>query len=158
MSIKGLGQGMAYISVAGMAAASDWVLFTLISSAFPTYDVLWAQAPARLLGGAIAFTMHRNWSFRDQQGQGLSTEARRFLGLYIFSFLLSMITLFLLVDVFGLNRFWGKAAADTLCFIVNFVVMKAYVFADTRSLAQAAEKLRTPKQRSEFEDPPLQQR
>ncbi len=158
MSIKALGQGMAYISVAGLAAASDWLLFTLISWKFPAHDVLLAQAPARLLGGAVAFTLHRNWSFRDQQGRGLSTEARRFLGLYVFSFVLSMMTLYLLVDVFGVNRFWGKAFADTLCFIVNFVVMKAYVFADARNLAHAAENLRLSKQRTKLEPPPLQQR
>ncbi len=158
MSIKSFGQGLAYILVAGLAAGSDWVLFTLISWAFPTYDVLLAQAPARLLGGAVAFTMHRSWSFRDQQGRGLSTEARRFLGLYVFSFILSMATLYLLVDVFGINRFWGKAAADALCFIVNFIVMKAYVFTDAQNLADAADRMRPAKQDPDFEVPPLQPR
>jgi putative flippase GtrA len=158
MSSKALGQGMAYISVAGLAAGSDWLLFTLISWVLPTWDVLFAQAPARMLGGAVAFTMHRNWSFRDQQGRGLTTEARRFLGLYVFSFILSMATLYLLVDVFAINRFWGKAFADTLCFVVNFIVMKIYVFADARSLAHAAENLRLSKERADVETPPLQQR
>lgn len=142
MSLKVLRDGFAYVSVALLAAFSDWLLFTLISWARPNWDVLAAQAPARLMGGLVAFLMHRAWSFKGQQGRGLSTEARRFLSLYVFSFCLSLATVFVLVDVAALNRYWSKAFADALCFMVNFIVMKVYVFADARSLAHAAGRLK----------------
>ncbi len=142
MSQKTVGSAFAYIAVAVVAALSDWLLFTLISWIQPHWDVLLAQAPARLTGGLVAFLLHRAWSFRGQQGRGVSTEASRFLGLYIFSFCVSLGTVFVLVDLFDLNRYWSKGFADALCFVVNFIVMKIYVFSDARSLAQAAEGLR----------------
>jgi putative flippase GtrA len=145
MTAKVLREAFAYVSVASLSALSDWLVFTGISWLFPHGDVLLAQAPARLTGGLVAFTMHRNWSFRDQGGRGLSTEARRFLGLYVFSFVLSLATVFVLVELLGANRYWSKAFADLLCFVVNFIVMKLYVFADARSIKHAAERLRVAK-------------
>lgn len=143
MDWKSLRAIIAYVSVAGFAAGSDWAVFTAISWAKPGWDVLAAQVPARLTGGIVAFLMHRSWSFRDQQGHGLSTEARRFLALYVFSFVLSLATLFVLVDLLGANRYWSKAFADLMCFVVNYVVMKLYVFSDAASLPVAASQLRT---------------
>lgn len=132
VSSKSIKEGFAYLSVAGLAALSDWLVFTLISWSLPGQDVVLAQACARLTGGLVAFLLHRSWSFGHQQGHGLDVEARRFLTLYVFSFGLSIATMYILVDVFGANRYWSKAAADTLCFVVNFLVMKFYVFASGR--------------------------
>lgn len=133
---------LAYIAVATLAAGSDWLVFTAISWLRPGWDVLAAQAPARLTGGLVAFLMHRTWSFRNQQGRGLTTEARRFLSLYVFSFCVSLITVFLMVDVLALNRYWSKLAADLLCFVVNYIVMKLYVFSSAAGIAEAAGQLR----------------
>jgi putative flippase GtrA len=143
MAARKAREAFAYVSVAGFSATSDWAVFTLLSWMLADHDVVFAQAPARLTGGLVAFLMHRSWSFRDQKGLGLSTEAGRFLALYVFSFTLSLVTVHLLVDQLGFNRYWSKGFADILCFIVNFLVMKLYVFADARSLAHAAERLRT---------------
>lgn len=141
MSFRVVREAFAYVSVAVIAALSDWVVFSLISWFFPERDVVFAQINARLTGGLVAFLMHRAWSFRDQQGLGLTTEAGRFLALYVFSFCLSVGTVWLLVDHLELNRFGSKAFADTLCFVVNFVVMKLYVFSDSRSVAGAPKNL-----------------
>lgn len=132
MSTKSIKEGFAYLSVAGLAALSDWLVFTLISWSMPDQDVVVAQACARLTGGLVAFLLHRSWSFGHQHGHGLDVEARRFLTLYVFSFCLSIATVYVLVEVLDANRYWSKAAADTLCFIVNFLVMKFYVFAGGR--------------------------
>jgi putative flippase GtrA len=145
MQYKNIREMLAYISVACLAAFSDWVVFALISWGRPEWDVLLAQAPARLTGGLTAFLLHRAWSFSEQQGRGLNTEAGRFIALYIFSFCFSLSTLWVLVDVLGANRYWSKALSDTLCFVVNYVVMKLYVFNDAQNLARAAQQLRTAK-------------
>lgn len=141
MASKDLREGTAYIGVAGLSALSDWLVFAAISWLFPSADVVLAQAPARLTGGIVAFTLHRLWSFKDQQGQGLGTEAGRFLALYVFSFCLSIGTVWTMVDLLGLNRFVSKGFADALCFCVNFLVMKYYVFADARNFKQSAGRL-----------------
>jgi putative flippase GtrA len=145
MASQNLREGGAYILVACLSALSDWSLFTAISWIYPTLDVVFAQAPARLMGGLVAFVLHKVWSFRQQEGAGLGTEAGRFLALYVFSFCLSIGTVFALVDLAGMNRYGSKGFADILCFAVNFVVMKFYVFASARNLRHAAENLRTPK-------------
>jgi putative flippase GtrA len=138
VSSKGVKEGLAYVSVAGLSALSDWMVFTALSWFVPGQDVVLAQATARLTGGLVAFLLHRSWSFGHQQGHGLDVEARRFLTLYVFSFCLSIATVFVLVDLLDANRYWSKAAADTLCFVVNFIVMKFYVFSggDERTLVQ----------------------
>lgn len=142
MAQRNLREGSAYIAVACLSALSDWLVFTGVSWAMPQADVVFAQAPARLTGGLVAFVLHRLWSFKDQEGQGLGTEAGRFLALYVFSFCLSLATVYVAVDLLDANRYVSKAFADILCFVVNFVVMKYYVFADARSLAHAAERVR----------------
>jgi putative flippase GtrA len=131
MFLRVMREAAAYVSVAGASAISDWLVFALVSWLAPERDVVFAQAIARLTGGLVAFLLHRSWSFRDQQGVGLTTEAGRFMALYIFSFCVSIGTVYLLVDLLGLNRFGSKAFADTLCFAVNFIVMKFWVFNDT---------------------------
>jgi putative flippase GtrA len=146
MSQRSLREGAAYVSVAGMSAASDWLVFAAFSWMFPVVDVVFAQAVARLTGGVVAFALHKLWSFKDQEGQGLGTEAGRFLALYVFSFCVSVGTVYVLVDLLGLNRFASKAFADILCFCVNFLVMKFYVFADAQSLSQVAGRVRSAKQ------------
>lgn len=142
MASKRLREGSAYITVAALSAASDWLVFTLISWFFPSADVVFAQGPARLTGGLVAFVLHRLWSFKDQEGQGLGTEAGRFMALYVFSFCLSLAAIYVMVDLIGVNRYVGKAFADVMCFVVNFFVMKYYVFADAKNLADAAERLK----------------
>ncbi len=145
MASKRLHEATAYVGVAVISALSDWVVFTAISWLYPQVDVVFAQAPSRLTGGLVAFMLHRLWSFRNQEGLGLGTEAGRFLALYAFSFCVSIGAVFVLVDLFGVNRFASKAFADVLCFVVNFVVMKFYVFADARNITQAAGRLRQSK-------------
>jgi putative flippase GtrA len=136
MSLRALREAFAYVSVAGASAISDWLVFTLISWFAPQYDVVYAQAVARLTGGLVAFMLHRAWSFRDQQGVGLTTEAGRFMALYIFSFAVSVSTVYVLVDLLDLNRFASKAFADTLCFVINFFVMKFWVFNDSSKVGR----------------------
>lgn len=142
MASSRLHEAAAYVGVAGISALSDWAMFTAISVFLPHIDVVFAQAPSRLTGGLVAFLLHRSWSFKDQDGLGLGTEAGRFLALYVFSFCVSIGAVFVLVDLLGLNRFASKAFADVLCFVVNFIVMKFYVFADARNFSQAAGRLR----------------
>jgi putative flippase GtrA len=138
MSKRVAREAVAYISVAGAAAVSDWIIFALISWLSPARDVVFAQAVARLTGGLVAFALHRTWSFREQQGLGLTTEAGRFLALYVFSFCVSLGTVYVLVDMLDFNRYLSKAFADTLCFIVNFIVMKLWVFNASPTLTKVA--------------------
>jgi putative flippase GtrA len=133
MVTKILREGDAYMSVAVLATASDWLVFTALSWALPTSDVVFAQVPARLTGRIVAFMMHRNWSFRVENGLGLGTETRRFLALYVFSFCVSVGTMFVLVELLDAHRYWIKGFADILWFVVNFVVMKFYVFAGSHA-------------------------
>ena len=63
-------------------------------------------------------------------------QSRRFLLLYAFSLGLSVGLLFVQVDLLGRSLYGAKVVADGTCFLVNFVVMRGYVFRATAGITQ----------------------
>jgi putative flippase GtrA len=116
-----------YSSVALMSAVSDWVVFVLLFQILGT-PALWAQGVARIVGGSVSFGANRSWSFRRQQGHGLSREAARFLTLFVMSYCLSLWMIFALGDLLSVPTYLAKFSADTICFLFNFAGMRTYVF------------------------------
>jgi putative flippase GtrA len=134
MTLRLVREAFAYVSVAVLSAASDWGVFTALLWIKPD-AAMWAQASARVVGGLVSFAANRIWSFKEQEGHGITIEARRFLALYVFSYCLSLSTFYVGVRLAGLNPYWSKLFADGLCFIVNFLVMKTYVFCDAKGIS-----------------------
>ena len=127
---KPAGQFAKYGLVAAMSALSDWAVFTLLFMVFG--HPISAQCVARIMGGVVSFAANRNWSFRRDKKQLLVVEARRFLLLYAFSYIISISIFYALVNLMGSDPFLGKLVADTACFVINFIVMKLYVFKDRK--------------------------
>ncbi len=116
-----------YSSVAVMSAISDWIVFVALYQ-FLGAPVLLAQGSARIVGGVVSFATNRSWSFRRQQGHGLSREGVRFLVLFGLSYGLSLWAIYALGDILSLPIYLAKFSADTICFLFNFAGMRAYVF------------------------------
>lgn len=114
-----------YASVAVQSAASDWLVFTALVTLGA--DDLLAQGVGRGVGGVVSFVANKLWAFRSPGGHGLAREVTRFLTLYAFSYALSLGLFALGSELLG--PWLAKAVADTTCFLVNFVVMRAWVFA-----------------------------
>lgn len=114
------------MSVAVQSALSDWLVFTVIVAVGG--DETAAQGVGRLVGGVVSFVANKLWAFEAREGR-LGQEARRFLALYAFAYTLSLGLFVGLHDGLGAWPWLAKGVADVTCFAVNFVVMRAWVFA-----------------------------
>lgn len=116
-----------YSGVALMSAGSDWLIFSgLVSLAgLPQLQSLMV---ARVIGGVVSFLANRHWTWGAHRRIAVTRQGRRFLILYGFSYGLAVALFSLLVDGLGVAPYPGKLATDIACFLVNFIVMNAYVF------------------------------
>ena len=111
-------QFLKYGGVAAGSAVTDYAVFTLL---------LFLGAGV-LPGGIFSFIANRYWSFVANGSGSLKIESHRFLILYGFSYLMALAVLFLLTEEVGLAVYPAKIIADILSFLVNFLVMRHYVF------------------------------
>ena len=124
-----------YCSVATGAMLTDWVVFLILNVLGVKY--IYAQMVARIAGGLFSFAVNRGWSFEAWQDGHLTRHGRRFLLLYAFSYVLSISLLYLLVEQVGMVKYVAKLVADGTCFLLNFVVMRTYVFKDRAGFTAA---------------------
>jgi putative flippase GtrA len=130
--MKTVKQFSKFSSVAGGAALTDYFVFWVLL--YLELDVVLAQMIARLFGGILSFTMNKNWSFNTNSNTSAIKEGRRFLILYAISYVLAIAVLYLLITQASFNAYPAKITADIVCFLVNFVVMRQYVFSDRGGL------------------------
>lgn len=124
-----------YCGVAGGAALSDWLVFVILDVLGVNH--IYAQMISRISGGVFSFVVNRKWSFNAGHVDHLTRQGRRFMLLYAFSYALSVGLLYFLVDVLGMPKYAAKLAADSTCFVVNFVAMRIYVFKDRAGFTAA---------------------
>jgi putative flippase GtrA len=122
-----VGQGSRYVSTALLSAASDWATFELLLRLGGVEGVV-AQSVSRLVGGLVAFALHKGWTYGARGLGTVGGEAARFLQLYVASYLLSLALLYVGHDVLGAREETAKVVADGACFALNFVVMRVWVF------------------------------
>jgi putative flippase GtrA len=116
-----------YSWVALMSAGSDWLVFsTLVSLAGLAH--LPCLMVARVVGGLVSFVANRHWTWGSRHRVTVTQQGRRFLVLYACSYALAVALFSLLVDGLRLPTYPSKLATDGTCFLVNYVVMNAYVF------------------------------
>lgn len=114
-----------YGGVAFGSALSDWIVFGALSWLGVYY--IYAQMVSRCAGGLFSFLMNKHWSFKHRQGSYV-VEGRRFLLLYLFSYCLSLMILYLAKEFASLSSPISKLLADSVCLFVNFLMMRYYVF------------------------------
>lgn len=116
-----------FISVAVLAAASDWVLFSILVSLLGMPE-LGSLMAARVLGGVVSFLSNRHWTWESNRHIALTQQGRRFLALYALSYAVSVGLFSALNEGLGIPAYPAKLITDSLCFGINFLVMQAYVF------------------------------
>ncbi|WP_158240621.1 GtrA family protein [Telmatospirillum siberiense] len=122
-----LGKFLRYSWVALMSAGSDWLVFSALVSLVGLAH-LPALMTARVIGGLVSFLVNRHWTWSTKRRTAVTREGRRFLVLYAGSYALAVGLFSLLVDGLGIGPYPGKLATDICCFLMNFLVMNAYVF------------------------------
>lgn len=120
-----------YNLVALGSAGADWLVFLSLHALGAGH--LAGQIGARGAGGVFSFLLNRRSMATGSDGRTL-VQGRRFLLLYAFSMGLSVFLLYVQVDLLHRSLYGAKIVADGSCFIVNFVVMRGYVFRATRGL------------------------
>ena len=120
-----------YNLVAVGSAAVDWVVFLGLGGLGAGH--LPAQVGARIAGGVFSFIANKRSMESGERGRVL-VQGRRFLLLYAVSLALSVGLLYVQVDLLGRSLYVAKLVADGACFLVNFVVMRGYVFRATAGL------------------------
>ena len=125
-----------YMTVALLSAASDWLVFATLFTAFGW--TLLAQATSRIVGGLVSFGTNKYWSFQSYQHKQALHEAWRFAMLFIASYGLSL-SLFSFLTYLGSGPYWAKLITDTSCFLFNFLVMRFWVYRPRPSASEAAE-------------------
>jgi putative flippase GtrA len=118
-------QFLKYVSVSGLSAASDWVVFAVMLAVFGS--PLAAQGTSRIFGGVVSFAINKYWSFQSRQHDQALIEAWRFLLLFIASYALSL-SLFSIMTWCGLGPYLAKLTTDSTCFFFNFLVMRFWVY------------------------------
>jgi putative flippase GtrA len=111
---------------AAMSAAVDYAVFSVLL--FSGLGALHSQMVARIAGGVFSFALNKHWSFDAKSTGAVIIESRRFLLLYGFSYVLALGLLYTFMEWGSLSAYPAKILADIACFVVNFLVMKRYVF------------------------------
>lgn len=115
-----------YGGVAGGSAVADYAVFSVLL--FFGAGVMPAQMFARISGGVFSFFANKYWSFKTKGAGTIKTEGRRFMVLYAFSYVLALLLLYLLTKHAGVGPYPAKITVDVTCFMLNFLVMRSYVF------------------------------
>lgn len=115
-----------YCIVAGASASADWVVFMLLL--FIGLPAQVSQPIARLAGGFVSFLFNRKWSFRSAKKSSFQDQGIKFLILYFFMLIFSYVLYVNLINFFELGLFIAKGAVDILCFCINFIVMRSWVY------------------------------
>lgn len=116
-----------YCSVAVGSAAVDWTMFALIFTLLGLHPVF-AQMISRIGGGVFSFVANKFWSFRSKPDGYVLKQARRFLLLYAFSYILSLGIFYLASQIIGITPYVSKLTSDIAIFGVNFIAMQIYVY------------------------------
>lgn len=133
-SLPTLKKFIKYTSVAGGAAACDWLVFSIFY--YIGADPLKAQGVSRVAGGVFSFIANKHWSFKKGTTGKLSIQARRFLLLYAFSYSYSLLVLYILIDIMNIQVFLSKLLVDVSAYIINFNVMNIYVFDERKGITR----------------------
>jgi len=117
------------------SAITDYAVFSVLF--FYGLGAVPSQMVARISGGIFSFVTNKYWSFEAKKLSSVKTEGRRFLILYLFSYALALGIFYALNELAGMPAYPAKIIADISCFVVNFVVMRSYVFGGGQGLSSA---------------------
>jgi len=120
-----------YVLAALASALSDFLVFVTLVSLKVHY--IPSQCISRLVGGVVSFVINKNFSFKSETSNSF-IEIRRFLFLYAISYFLSIFNLWFIHNVLNAPVLVAKIITDGLGFIINFVLMRIYVFANVRGI------------------------
>ena len=131
--MKRLHRPAKYIVVAGLSALTDWIVFSILLATVGDHYIQ-AQMVSRIAGGLFSFLANKYWSFDSKVAYRTLVEGRRFLLVYLVSYISSLVLLYFFWEVLGIFPYFAKLMTDTTCLVLNYIVMQSYVFRERQGL------------------------
>ena len=116
-----------YNTVALIATLVDFtvlILFTDVFNFWYIFSAFWGAVS----GGVVAFILGRNWAFVKKEDD-LSIQAKKYIGVWVFSILFNVLGLYILVEFVELQYIISKIIVTiTVGIGFNFLMQKYYIF------------------------------
>lgn len=124
-SLRVLGSFAKYSGVGFVSFLLDYSIFLFLSSFLGVY-FLTAHFCSRIISGTFNFTANRHFVFNNKQP--LASAISKYLIAVVISLGASSIILYCFVDVFALKASLAKLLAEASTFLLNYFVLKHFVF------------------------------
>ncbi|HXK77592.1 MAG TPA: GtrA family protein [Oscillospiraceae bacterium] len=131
MNLRGLTDGknrkqfIRFCLIGVLNTAVDYAVFSAVS--LFSENIYLAQTCGYAAGVLNSYTLNRKWTF-DTQGKFFSPEFVKFIVVNLVSYAASLGALWLLADVWGLNKYFAKILLVGVTLVINFVLNRIWVF------------------------------
>lgn len=110
-----------------MNTAIDWGIYTLCNEVFRIPAAWLSQFFATAIAMANSFIINKLWTFKKTKGFEFG-ELRRFIFVNAVSMGLSMLSIYILSDIFGVNKYLAKIPVAFVTIVINYFGNKLFVF------------------------------
>lgn len=110
-----------------MNTAIDWGIYTLCIEVFMMRSAWTAQFFGTVFAMANSFVVNKLWTFKKTKGFEFG-ELRRFLLVNAVSLGLSMVAIYILSDIVGVNKYLAKVPIAFVTIVINYFGNKLFVF------------------------------
>ncbi len=126
--MKSLGRSFALFVVVGLisAVANYGIFYILLRSAHWQYQL--ASATGFVSGMAVGYPLNRSWTFQQKRDHGNFRRLPHYILVYLISLAASLLFLYVLVDLLGLDARLANLFAIGLSTMTNFVGTRFWVF------------------------------
>ena len=105
----------------------DLLIYLFLTRRLFIYYIL-AHIIGFLIANSVSFILNKNIAFQDKDQNKILTKYFKFLGLTIFSLIISGSILFIYVNYFKMLDIYGKIIGTIIAAIWNFISYKTLVF------------------------------
>jgi putative flippase GtrA len=143
MNLRGLIDGknrkqfFRFALIGVLNTAVDYAIFSAVS--LFSQNIYLAQTCGYAAGVFNSYTLNRKWTF-DTQKKFFSPELVRFIVVNLVSYAASLGALWLLADVWGLNKYFAKILLVGVTLVINYVLNRIWVFGGGEGGPDLAEK------------------
>jgi putative flippase GtrA len=118
-----------FLIAGGTAAATDLGLLYVMTDLFHIWYLLSAVLAFGIAFG-VSFTLQKFWTFNDRSVDGIHAQLGMYLTIALIGLGLNTLSMFALVDHFGLHYIAAQIIASAFIAVGNFFAYKHLIFTD----------------------------
>jgi putative flippase GtrA len=115
-----------FFIVGGVSTLIDWGSFFILSMIFGFYYQL-SLVVSYTLGGITNYSLNKIFTFKNKS-KNLALQFTTFFSLALFSLFVSMLIMYLLVDILSMHEMLSRMLTTALVFLLNYVMHKYITF------------------------------